>query len=388
MKLVGMKRNISLIILIIIYFRTFPQAIHTDQGYTTTLPVLYLNPNAQTGGMGEIGTVSSTIYTDAGLTQNPALLSRNQKTVGIKTNLSVWTDYSPDSYLGFLGLYYSPDSLNTFGYSFDYFHLGKVHLDNYSLISRPYECYHSLRFAHSFSQRLSAGAGVKLIKSDLAPGLKPAFNTFSVDLGIDYRKHYYLTEQSSVRWDIGLSVSDIGPKVNYSAKESKKSCNIPIAAAAGTMLSYKYRISSLSSFHFDLAYQIEHILVPTPDIYFNSDGWAREIQKGYQSTVTPVEGYFGSFLPVSESDEVQPVEFRHNFGAEAGITINKVFMLAVRGGELHEFETKGGAEYYTTGFGIGLFDFRFDYSGVLINDQITSAFSVSYAKQLAAGSRQ
>ena len=179
--------------MLVITKNAFPQTTTFNNSASTTLPILYINPNSSIGGFGEIGTVSSLNYDDAGLFQNPALLSRNKKTAGITTNLSTWTNYNPNTYLGNLGLYYSLDSNNTFGYSFDYFNIGNIHFENNGdMISKPSEYYHSFRYAHSFSEKLSAGIGLKVIKSDLAPNLKPSFYTFSIDLGIDYRKQFYL----------------------------------------------------------------------------------------------------------------------------------------------------------------------------------------------------
>jgi len=163
-----MKNYLALLILTVIAMYVYPQASPSSCA-TTTLPILYINPNPQIGGFGEIGIVSNVINNNAGLTQNPALLSRNKKIAGIITNLSTWSNYNPETYLGNIGIYYSIDNTNTFAYSFDYFRIGEVQFTDHSWISKPYQYYHSLRYAHTFFEELSAGIGVKIIKSDLAP---------------------------------------------------------------------------------------------------------------------------------------------------------------------------------------------------------------------------
>lgn len=378
-----MKKYFVLIASSILTIATFAQNTSGTKSITTTLPILYINPNPQIGGLGEIGTVSSTIYNDAGLTQNPALLSRNKKTAGIKTNLSTWSNYNPDTYLGNFGLFYSIDSTNTIGYSFDYFKIGQVQFQNDNALRKPFENYHSFRFAHSFSKKLSAGIGIKFIKSDLAPKLKSSFNTFSFDAGIDYRKYYNLSNNKDLRWDIGLSVTDIGPRVNFDKMAPQIGDNIPINFAAGTMLTLLNKINDKSLFSIDLAYQLEKILVATPYIYsIPSNGWIDEIKKGNALDSILVKGYFGSFAFKSDSSNSTSLNLTHKFGTEFRININEIFILSIRAGRLQEHETKGGAKYFTLGAGIGLYGFRFDYSALLIQNKKIDGFCLTYTINL------
>ena len=378
-----MKKYFVILSMFLITMCAFPQITTNTINTTTTIPILYINPNPQIGGFGEIGTVAS-LNDEAGLTQNPALLSRNKKTVGITTNLSTWTSYNPNTYLGNLGLHYSIDSNNTIGYSFNYFNIGNIHFNNNNnTVSKPYEYYHSFRYAHSFSEKLSAGIGLKVIKSDLAPNIKTSFYTFSIDLGIDYRKQFYLSNKSNLRWDLGISGQDIGPKINYSNIKTQTGDNIPIDIATGTMLSYYFWIKEKTSLNFNLAYQIETIVVPTPMIYANSsNGWINEIQKGNNSGLTPVEGYFGSFELKPNNYNMKSFNFINKLGAEINLNIKEKFIFTLRSGKVEEFASKGGAKYNTLGAGIGLYGFRFDYSKLFIPTNSIDAFSVSYTIKL------
>jgi len=153
-----MKNYLALLILTVTAVNVYPQASPSSCA-TTTLPILYINPDPQIGGFGEIGIVAALINNNAGLTQNPALLSRNKKIAGIKINLSTWSNYNPKTYLENVGVYYSINNTNTFGYSFDYFHIGEVRFIDHFGIKKPYQYYHSLRYAHTFFEKLSAGIG-------------------------------------------------------------------------------------------------------------------------------------------------------------------------------------------------------------------------------------
>jgi len=356
----------------------YPQA-----SASTTLPILYINPHPQIGGFGEIGTVSSLLYGGVGLTQNPALLSRNIKTAGVVTNISIWPNYNPGTYINTVGLYYSFDNNNTIGYSIDYFHVGEVWFASKydtttSIRGNPYQYYHSLRYAHTFFEELSAGIGIKIIHSDLAPKIKSSFYTFSVDLGIDYRKKFQMTEKSDFRLDIGLSAQDIGPKIIYSKNQKQMEDYIPIDVAAGTMITYNYLINE-KLFSFDMAYQVETIVVPTPNIYgTSSQGWLDEIEKSNSSLLVPVYGYFGSFASTNDNNVMKPFSFINKFGTEFRLNIKENFIFALRGGHIQEFESKGGDNYYTLGAGIGFYGFRFDYSRLFIKSRSMSAFGFNY----------
>jgi hypothetical protein len=371
-----MKNYLALLILTVIAMYVYPQASPSSCA-TTTLPIIYINPNPQIGGFGEIGIVSSVINNNAGLTQNPALLSRNKKIAGIITNLSTWSNYNPETYLGNIGIYYSIDNTNTFAYSFDYFRIGEVQFTDHSWISKPYQYYHSLRYAHTFFKELSAGIGVKIIKSDLAPNIAPSFYTFSMDLGIDYRKQFHVSEKSVIRLDLGLSAQDIGPKIGY--VQNQKQDNIPIKIGGATMMTFFYRINEETSVSFDLAYQLEKIVVKTPNIYDTySQGWLDEIEKSKNLNLTSQYGYFGSFITSTENRVIKSSSFINKFGTELRLNIKENILLSLRGGHLEEFESKGGDGYYTLGAGIGVHGFRFDYSRLLIQTKNISAFSLSF----------
>jgi len=218
---------------------------------------------------------------------------------------------------------------------------------------------------------------VKIIKSDLAPDIAASFYTFSVDLGLDYRKKFQLSEQSDIRLDLGLSAQDIGPKTGYVKKQ--KQDNIPINIGIATMMTYFYRVNEKTSISFDLAYQLEKIVVKTPNIYDTiSHGWLDEIAKSKNLNPTSQNGYFGSFTGIPENSAMNSSSLINKFAAELRMNIKENILFSLRGGHLKEFGSKGGDGYYTLGAGIGAYGFRFDYSRLLIQSKNISAYSLLY----------
>src|SRR5688572_13280297 len=98
-----MKKLLSLYFLFFIIKSTYCQNI-----INTAVPFLLINPNAQSMGIADIGVVSSREYYESGLTQNPALLSRNEKVAGVKISYKPWLRMLvPDINMYDAGFYYS-----------------------------------------------------------------------------------------------------------------------------------------------------------------------------------------------------------------------------------------------------------------------------------------
>lgn len=83
-----MKKNFNLIIFLLLIQYSYGQNSNINT-ITTAVPFLLINPNAQSMGIADIGVVAASEYYESGLTQNPALLSRNEKVIGLNflTNL-------------------------------------------------------------------------------------------------------------------------------------------------------------------------------------------------------------------------------------------------------------------------------------------------------------
>ena len=110
---------------IFLYLSAFSQVPENNNYFNTIItavPYMNINTNARLGGFGEIGTVSSPFYQDAGIYQNPALLSKNARYAGGNISYEPWMrKYIKDVTIGELNGYYSINNSNTVGYQFKTF---------------------------------------------------------------------------------------------------------------------------------------------------------------------------------------------------------------------------------------------------------------------------
>ena len=94
-----MKYKLSglLFILVLNTFPLLPQESDYRNPINTAIPFLNIPTNARIGGFGEIATVSSPFYPDAGLYQNPALLSNNARYAGGNFSINPWDNKYSDN---------------------------------------------------------------------------------------------------------------------------------------------------------------------------------------------------------------------------------------------------------------------------------------------------
>ncbi len=340
---------------------------------TTGVPFLQIETNAQSYGSGAIGVVAPDIYTDNGFNQNPAHLARGRRITGARFNYVPWLrKLVPDINLFELGGYYSYNEKNIWAASFRYFSLGDITftgsggviIGNY----RPSEYVASARYAHYFSEYFSIGGALKYVHSGLYGGMPnpttgKLFSTAQAiagDLGFDFRRHYSLDENTKLRWNIGLSLLNIGNKIDYHAGFEKQF--LPASLKLGTLFTFGFKQSEQSYIAIDIGYQCEKLLVPTPPIYetdsagnyiLNSTG-DYIIQKGYNPNVTMSRGLYQSFYDAPGGAKEEWHEFVHQFGTELRmVTQGGKFLYAARGGYFYENKTKGNRQFYTAGIGFG-----------------------------------
>ena len=166
-----MKKICLLIIFVLSFQNNFSQTNDLNT-ITTSVPFLLINPNAQSMGIADIGVVAASGYYESGLTQNPALLSRDEKVIGVKTSYKPWLrNLVPDINMFDFSTYYAFSKKCALGYSYNRFSLGSVtYTDTNGTvigIGNAWEFCHSLKYAQSLTPNLSIGLGVKYIQSNL-----------------------------------------------------------------------------------------------------------------------------------------------------------------------------------------------------------------------------
>lgn len=405
-----MKKNIGIVICILFYQCTYSQIINyttTKNGksinpITTAVPFLLVNPNAQSTGIADIGVVAATPYYESGLTQNPSLLAKNEKVMGLKFSYKPWLlNLVPDINMTDACIYYAITKKITVGYSFNYFSLGSrtfVNANGMGLMeAKAKEFYHNLRYAQRINANLSVGAGLKYVVSDLTNNQpfygQPTYSgkALAVDLGMDYSREFAKKETSFWRFNAGTSVLNIGKKIKY--MDSQPGDFMPIQLAIGAMWTYTKDIHSNLRYCLDLAYQGEKLLVPTPPTYkhlTDSSGYETNIMEldannnpiiiaGKDPNRSVASGIFGSFTDAPDGVSEEFAEIIHKVGIENRLIFNQNLAVALRTGVFNENKRKGNRKYLTAGTGIRYKFIYLDFGMILFyNTSPATAYKTTY----------
>jgi len=205
----------------------FSLNLHSQENIDFALPILNINPNARLGGIADIGVVSSVFYKDAGLFQNPAILSSNSIYTGSNIFLkNIKDNTANDAYFSGWSGYYATDSFNTVGFNFSYLNYENIFIlkDSNELDSEyePYEMFFQLTFAHSFNKTISAGLGIKYLRGNFAfASIENIINSYAVDFGCSYHKSYNLSDYSELNTSAGLAITNLGPRLENDENQKK-----------------------------------------------------------------------------------------------------------------------------------------------------------------------
>ncbi len=343
---------------------------------TTSVPFLEIITNAQSIGSGQVGVVASENYLQNGLDQNPALLTRGKKVLGIQVlNYVPWlTEIADDINLIETGFYQSFGK-HAVGFLARKFNLGEIDFTDAAgeIISadKRVEYYLSLKYSYSISEKFSIGCGIKYINSDLTGGktinnvkTRPA-QVLAGDLGFYYRTEILQRDKFKVSWNLGLSILNIGNKVKYSDSDSIGDF-IPQDLKLGTLFTFDWKEQAKYRLSLDLAYQASKLLVPSPPQYGNDDQGNILIISGMNPDVSISKGIIQSFYDAPGGAKEEFREIIHQFGAETRFSsLDNKMIGAIRAGYFHQHATKGNRKFLTLGAGFTYNVFRFDIARII-----------------------
>ena len=366
-----MKKIISLILAITLYFAAFSQQnvsgvdeIGRDNlnTITTAVPFLLISPDSRAGGMGDVGVATSP---DANsLHWNPAKFAFVEDEVGFAVSYVPWLRaLVPDINLSYLAGYKKLNKNEAIAMELRYFTLGDItftdvignNLGQY----KPSEFALGSAYSRKLSDQFSLAISGRYIYSNLTGGQSAggittnAGQSIAADVAGYFRKDIRIAKKD-MELALGANVSNIGNKVRYTETSTRDF--IPINLRLGTALNADLDEYNKISFAFD----INKLLVPTPPIYNDSiDG---QIDFGQDPNVSVVSGIFQSFgdAPGGFSEEMR--EINYSIGTEYWYDDQ----FAVRAGYFNEHNTKGGRKFFTFGSGVKYNVFALDFS-YLIN---------------------
>ena len=331
---------------------------------TTAVPFLMISPDSRAGGMGDAGVATSADVNS--IHWNASKLAFAEKQAGVGLSYTPWLRALniPDINLLYLSGYYRTKSSGTFGASLRYFSLGEINFTDVNANAigtyKPNEFAIDVAYAKKLSKTFSIGGAVRYINSNLTQGTyvdgaatRPG-RSVAVDVSGTYKKEGMKLGEKEATGTIGLNISNIGNKMNYTTNNStlNTAAFLPINMRFGGSLLVKLDDYNTITF---LA-EANKLLVPTPPVYQLDSQGAKivdgngnyEIAAGKDPNKGVAAGIFGSFSDAPGGFKEEMHEINYCGGLE--YWYNKLF--AVRTGYYYESNTKGGRQYITMGAGL------------------------------------
>ena len=347
-------------------------AQENDRRITTALDFLRLNPDARSGGLGDIGTSTSPdVYSQQTSAAKYVFMKKNQ---GIAISYTPWlNDIINDVY--FLNLFYY-NKLNehgAIGASVNYFTYGRIErksdlnvpLGSINANNLSIDASYSLKLSEHFSMGITG----RYIRSDLLdrntnPNIKVG-NSLGVDISGYYEGLQSKLKNFDGRWRFGFSIKHIGPKINYGNLSGKQFQPTTLSLGLGYEFGF-HKGTRLSTY-----FEVDKLLVPTPS---NSSDPSNNSNKSVISSI------FSSFIdaPDGFSEELKETQFA------LGLEYSFKEYLTLRSGYHYEDKSKGGQKFLTVGFGVKYNNFGLDFAYLIPLSEIRLMlenglrFSLSY----------
>ncbi|MGB0864072.1 MAG: hypothetical protein ACPGXZ_14205 [Saprospiraceae bacterium] len=221
---------------------------------TTVINAQSLFGPANTMGFGQIGVVASGNNYQSAYFQNPALLGRKQHEFDVFVNYNQASQLTNISSVTAGGMLTFKGN-NAFGLGLDRLSLGNSQNTTFNITTIP------LLYARNLYQSdwagISVGANFNLInhRGDGSGFGVSNINASSISggLGLDAYRVLSLSDNQFLRFNIAASTNNIGEDIN---DNNGYVVTVNDLTQVGTMVSWKYVLSSLESINFNLAYQL------------------------------------------------------------------------------------------------------------------------------------
>ncbi|WP_317133617.1 type IX secretion system outer membrane channel protein PorV [Flavicella sediminum] len=362
-----MMKQVAIVLALILGGISSVRAQSESNAISTVAPLLLINSDARSAGMGDLGVATSS---DASaIYHNSAKMAFNTSQFTYGVNYTPWLQNLVDGlFIGGGSVINRIDERSAWGANLRYFSLGEIRLfDDQAQpqgVEKPKEFSIAGSYALKLSDYYSMGVTLRYIRSDLS--INAADDDISAinGIGVDVSGYYQSRERNygnfNGKWRAGFNISNLGPKVSYSNSGDKNFIPTRMRLGGG----FDFIMDDYNTISVTL--ETSKLLVPTPGGDAEDAGW--------------VEGIFKSFndAPGGSSEEFK--EFTYSVGAE--YLYNNAF--AVRAGYFHESEIKGNRQHFTMGGGIKARSFNIDLSYLInasdVNNPLekTLRFSISF----------
>jgi hypothetical protein len=376
-------KKISSILLILLICNTSNIQAQLN-AITTATPFLLISPDARSGGLGDMGVSTSPDAYSQHYNAAKYAFSESQFTVAV--NYTPWLrNLTNDVFLGNIIFSNKLTDRSAWAASLTYFSLGSIQLTDQLGSPQGVEKPNDLALDASYTLKLndgfSMGVTLRYIRSDLSIKIDNSelktVNAFATDLGAYYQSEEKNYGDFNGRWRAGMSIANIGPKVELSAggRQSFIPTNMRIGGG------FDFILDDVSTIRTNV--EFTKLMVPTPPIYGDHDNDPATpdvIIDGKDDDVDFFTGMFQSFgdAPGGFSEEIK--EFTWSVGAEYVYDNNFAFRL----GYFNESELKGARKFFTLGAGFKFRSSKIDFSYLINSSDVnnplenTLRFSLSF----------
>lgn len=331
---------------------------------STVAPSLEFYPDARIGGMADIGVVSSMVYRETGLYQNPSLLTSDRRTFSVNgTYMQMLRFLANDIRLKGVSAMYAPDSLNAFGVSIKRFSLGEINqMDEFGEIAptlHPAEQSYKLSYARAVSKGVSLGLSLKYIDSKLDNGISYetiTFRTLAADLGFSYRRNYIFSSGRYLNTNIGIALNNLGPKVTFDNSGGDENF-IQTNLKTGILLNSGCPLNPKVNLNLEAACQLEKDLIPSMPVYSTTD--SAVIVRGKDPDISVLRALYQSFYDSPDGVGGELKEIRIKAATELRLNYTDILYMALRTGY---YTQQNSQSHITIGVGIGVYGFTLDYA--------------------------
>jgi len=332
----------------------------------TGVPSLAINPDAVSGGMGDIG-----VSTKPGLSDqywNSSKYAMSESPGGFAISYTPWLRkiVSDIDLAQIAGFYKISDAAGTLSASLRYFSLGNVtlrqHANDVGMEVKPHELAFDMGYSRKLAERFSMGVNLRFIYSDLSAKTDenyfPGYG-FAADINGFYQLPIDIPSGEST-FGFGFNISNVGTKISYDKGETSNFIPTTLRLGASYYIPFdKFNRISISA-------EASKLLVPSRMSRFadgfdinNEDTW--RMSEAQYSSIGVMRGIFMSFADAPGGFKEEMQEIIWALGAE--YSYNEMFF--ARAGYSHESRYKGNRKFFTLGAGFKWTAFRIDVGYVI-----------------------
>lgn len=337
------------------------------------IPTLFsafrVESESQTLGFGGINTVTPSHGFSTYSFDNPSLFVKSKHRWNINGNHTARKPFL-DTHIDYqqYQISYKIDKKQAIALHGKYFQIRDVELFNTGDTVNLPTTKNGISYARRLNKHWSIGANInhtyenlhvqKVFPDDYAP-----ISTLNIGFGTNYDNTLQFNNGLKLHYQFGLSVNNLGPKASHYIHHETKNFQ-PTMLSFGGLVTIPVIINA-NHLHISLAYQVDKLLVPTPDSTDNNSNGIADYAE-----YSVIDGAISSFFDAPNGRTEKRQERMHRIGVEILYHRND-FMIALRGGIFLEAPNKGDRQLIMLGTSLGFKNYMLNLGFFnIINRQI------------------